>query len=867
MHKLICHRYLFAGLVTATGMAAGMYHVVTHAAEVMMEPVQACVVARDDELTEVNRSKFAQCLGWQADSSLLCRGSYQPIAITPLSDDEVRIMADNASFYRESRSQLSGNVEVQQTGRVVNAQTAYVYRNAKTNQVTKIELLGGVRYLEADRLMIARKATINPQDKSGKVEDVIYRFNSQRRGAILPAWGRASFIERFANKDYFLKQATYTNCAPEDKAWQIEADSIALDDAKAIGVARHAKLLINNWPVFYSPYLSFPTSNARKSGFLMPVVGSSNVGGFDLALPYYWNIAPNYDATITPHLYTNRGLMLGGQFRYLTSNSLGVINGRFLPHDRAFSNFLQMNEVLHPLLRGKSSDRWSFQVQDNTMLSPNLHLGVNFEQVSDDYFLQDFSTNLPILTERQLLRQGDLTYTTDHWLFRGMAQSYQTLHPINQTPIDDVYQRLPQLMAMGAYDELPFHSNVSLLGQFDYFRWPTDNQLKPQGSRFHINPILSLPQMRPWGYFTPSVELVENYYDLNNNSHNVRTNFFDFHRNHFDHHNNLNDFHTHRFQPNNQFNRTIPRYSADGGLYFERSTGFWGRQFTQTLEPRLYYLYVPFSNQTPIPVFDSGYMIFNADQLFRTNRFSGFDRIGDANQLAYALSSRWLSDDSGGEKANVSIGQIRYFSKRRVELCQSITGNCIEDPLTLGFLSPFARYSPIVTRALYHFNTNWIMAGSYVWDPATSATNNGHLNFHYQREPNKIIGVGYTYLVNGDITRIESNKIQINPLHQATFSYAWPFNDKWSTLGAYNYNISKKYEMMSFLGVQYDSCCWAVRLIGGRAFRSLDSQLQPRYNNNVYLQILLKGLGSAGNSDPSSRIRTYLPGYNDSFHN
>lgn len=839
MQKMVFHRFLFAGLIATVGIAIGIYHRATHAAEMMVEPVQACVIARDVELTPALRSQFAQCLGWQnAPSYSLCGGYYTPIIISPLPGDEIRITANNVSLYREGRSELSGNVEVQQAGRVVNAQTAYLYRDAKTNQVTKIELLGEVRYFEANRLMIARKVTLNPQDKSGKIEDALYRFNYNRHGAILPAWGRASLIERFANKDYLLERATYTTCAPEDNAWQIEAEKITLDNANQKGVARNAKLLIHNTPIFYTPYLSFPTSKARKSGFLMPIAGSTNIGGFDIAFPYYWNIAPNYDATITPHYYGRRGLMGEGQFRYLTQNSSGTVEGRFLPHDRAFRHFLTEHELLYPEFADKSADRWSVRLQNSTMLSPDLHLGVHVDQVSDDYFLQDFSSNLAILTQRQLLRQGDLTYSTDHWFFRGMAQSYQTLHPIDETPVDDVYQRLPQLMAYGAYDELPFNASFSLQGQFDNFLWP-GQFLRLDGSRYHLNPGFSLPQIKPWGYLTPRIELVENYYDIRNQPWGISP----------------------------RYNRTIPRYSIDGGLFFERPTSFLYKTYTQTLEPRLYYLYVPFHDQTPIPIFDSANMIFTTDQLFRTNRFSGFDRIGDTNQLSYALATRWLADDTGLEKGSISLGQIRYFSRRRVQLCQSFTDFCIEDPLSLGYLSPDATYSPLVTRGTYHFNPVWVMAGDYAWDPAMRATNNGHVNLHYQRDPNKIIGLGYSYLVNGDITKVAYSNIQDNPLHQASISYAWPFNERWSTLGAYNYNISKRYEMMSFLGIQYDSCCWAVRLMGGRTFRNLDSLARPQYNNNIFFQILLKGLGSAGKGDPASRIVTYIPGYIDKFHN
>ncbi|WP_042239105.1 LPS-assembly protein LptD [Legionella oakridgensis] len=816
-----------------------MHRAPVYAAPLMMEPVQACVINREMPLNAMIRAKFAQCLGWQADHALpRCRGAYQSLSVTPLPEGEIHIQADEASLYAKGRSKLSGNVEVYETQRIVNAQTAYIYRDEQTSQVTKIELLGEVRYLEPDRLMIARKAVINPQDKSGRVEDVLYRFNTQRARAILPAWGRASLIERFANQDYLLRKATYSTCAPQDKAWQIEASELSLDYSNARGVAKNAVLRVRDWPVLYTPYLSFPTSKARKSGFLMPLYGYTNVGGFDFALPYYWNIAPNYDATLIPHVYSRRGLMMGGDFRFLTEKSAGVISGHFLPNDHAFAKFIEDNSSQYPSLRGISNNRWSLLLQEHTQFYPNLRLGIDYQQVSDDYYLQDFSTNLAILTQNQLLREGNLSYTTEHWLFRGMVQSYQTLHPINQSEISDVYQRLPQLLARGAYNDLPFHANFNVLGQLDNFRWPANTLFQPQGPRYHLNPVLSFSEYKPWGYVIPSLQLVENYYNIQYTG-------------------GINS---------QAFNRTIPRYSLDSGLFFERATHWMSSGYTQTLEPRLYYLYVPYHDQTIIPVFDSAYMIFNNDQLFRTNRFSGFDRIGDANQLAYAVTTRWLSEDNGQEKASFSIGQIRYFADRRVQLCYNRNGNCRDTPLMLGYLSPVAKSSPIASRLKYHFNSAWMVTGDYVWDVYTHATNNGYLNFHYQPQGNQIINFGYTYLVDGDITQVANRNIQDNALHQATFSYAWPLSDRWSSLGGYSYNISKRYGMMTFLGVQYDNCCWAVRLLGGRTFKNLaPTTLSPQYSNSVYLQILLKGLGSAASGDPTSVIGSYLPGYSDIF--
>ncbi|MGC1181524.1 LPS-assembly protein LptD [Legionella sp.] len=821
-----------------------IYHTWAYADPVINEPVHACVLARDVDLTDAIRARFAQCLGWKADqSSPICLGSYQPITVAPLATvDELRIMADKAFFYQNKPSILSGHVEIQQTHRIVNAQTAYVYRDPISKQITKIEFLGEVHYLEPDKLVIARKAIINPHNKSGQTEDVLYRFNTNKKHALLPAWGRANLLKKLANSDYLLRRATYTTCAPQDKTWDLEAKSIYIDNKKAIGVARDVKLRIHEWPLLYTPYLSFPTSKKRKSGFLMPVGGYSNTGGFDLGLPYYLNLAPNYDLTLIPHVYTERGVMMGGEYRYLSANSYGVINGTFLPDDAAYRNFLHNNEELFPHLKDNSTNRWSLGILARTEFTPNLRFNVNVQQVSDDYYFQDFSTNLALITQRQLLRQADMTYTTENWVFKGMAQSYQTLHPVNEVPIIDQYERLPQLLARGYYFDLPARANLNVLGQYDQFFWPSTKwgaQIgMPQGPRLHFNPELSFPLRKTWGYITPSVEFVENYYEVNNN---LNPKYVDY-------------------------NRFIPRYSVRGELFFERNFNFMKDSYTQTLEPSVFYLRVPYQDQSAIPIYDTANMIFNVDQLFRTNRFSGFDRIGDANQLTYAITTRWLSEQTGTELANFSIGQIKYFTSRRVQLCRSLTGPCFSNPYEIGQLSPFAATSPIASRAVYHLNSVWEITGDYIWDPATSATNNGNINLHYQPAANSIINFGYSYLVNGDVTAVRNNGATNNALHQAIVAFSLPLNEKWSTIGAYSQNISKRYSMMSMLGMQYDNCCWAIRILGGRAFKNLTASYEPQYNNNVYLQIVLKGLGSVANSDPSGILRTYIPGYNDPFH-
>jgi LPS-assembly protein len=827
------------------------------------ETIKACVIARQLALDSAVRTQIADCIGWNSPPEYpnAC-GIYQPLWVMPLRQPrELHIKADAVKLQATGTSELRGNVSVFKSGQQISADTAYIQRDVKTHRVTDITLLGRVHFIESGRLMWAEKLRLHPNTQSGEVEQVLYRFDWEHKKA-LPAWGRALSVQRLPNQDMVLNNVTYTTCAPHEKAWQIEADEIYLDHEKKTGKAKNALLRVGNWPIAYSPYLSFPTSRERKSGFLLPLVGYTNISGFDIASPYYWNIAPNYDVTIVPHLYTKRGLMLGGEFRYLNELSTGQIMANYLGNDRAFGDFLSQDTAGYPALKALSNNRWSLFARDHTHWNENLAMNINYQQVSDDYYLQDFSTNLALLTENQLLRQGDMSYHMDHWDFYGMLQSYQTLNPINQSPVLPIYQRLPQLAATGYYKDLPLGAEFYLESQFDYFSWPlprnsslvngvhlpeadtlfgmTQISVQPQGPRYHVNPVLTVPLRKPWFYFEPSAQWVGNAYDLRYGG----------------------------ARSSETFHVSLPRYSVNSGLNFERGTQILQHTWMQTLEPRAFYLYVPFQDQSEFPAFDSAYMIFNTDQLFRLNRFSGFDRISDANQLAYALSSRLIDDETGQEKALVTVGQIQYFSQRRVQLCYAVNGQCKDNPMTLGYLSPTASSSPIASHAAYHLNFEWQLSGDYMWNPATHSSNNGDINLHYQPDVNKMIRLSYSYLVNGNIIDVRPfTRLQDTSLNQITLSYGWPLNEKWSTLGAYGYNISKGYDMLGLLGVQYDTCCWAVRLLGGHTFQSLSPiSAHPQYNNNMYVQFLLKGLGSAANSDPSNVIQTYLPGYENIFH-
>lgn len=827
------------GMLFITSLGLSWFGSQAFSRTAVVEVIRACLISRDDVLTPVKRAQIASCLGWQAMPGCgLCEGAYRNY--TPMyriDDDSLRLRANTLNLSETGESVVSGSVLVQDSTRTMNADTAYIYRDVSTKQVNRILLIGNVRYEENGRLMLGRKVDFNPQDKSGFVDDVVYRLATKQANAPLEAWGLASQARREPNEDVLLKRATYTTCKPQDDAWRLEAKQIHISQAKKRGEAWHSVLKWKETPIFYFPYVNFPTTKDRQSGFLMPTAGYSNISGFNLAAPYYLNLAPNYDATITPELFTMRGVMVGGQFRYLSERSGAIAEGSILPHDRAFKKFINNNKAEYPELSNEDLDRWSVRLRDNTELLPSTHFHLDYQSVSDDYYLQDFTTNLALLTERQLLRQADIVSNTEHWNLLGMVQGYQTLQPVNQTPVSDIYRRLPELSAFGHYDSLPAGFEFNILGQYDQYDWPVFTDGKPQGPRWYANPALAKPYENSYFFFKPKLEYVGTHYDVRY----IGT------------------------TPNAVEDRNLPRASLDTGLFFERSLPWSAEQYTQTLEPRLFYLNTPYQNQANIPVYDSAYMIFTTDQLFRNNRFSGYDRIGDSNQLAYAVTTRVRSEHTGMDKATLTVGQMRYFSNRRVFLCQTPTGTCEENPLTLGFLSPTAHYSPLATRGFYRLNRHLSTMADYVYDPAKHGTNNAQWSFTLEKDRKRQIKLGYTYLVNGDITQVGDSPIAAAALNQASVGFTWPVNDRWSSLGVYAYNISKGYEMMSLLGFQYDSCCWATRILGGRSYQSMTEQLRPQYANSIYIQFLWKGLGAVGNNSPTAIIRTFLPGYEDVF--
>lgn len=828
-------------------------------------------------------NELSEQLNWivSNDPHNLCRGYFvEPILdasgqpIVPTNESITNISADSGVFSQKSTSILTGNVVVVQPGRRLLADHAVLYRDSSGKYKTMI-LTGNVRAYQPGQLLIADSGNFNLQTKTGVLQNVKYRTilapDSQVQSHITPisnnqekinatvAWGQANQAFQTQPKHTSYTEATYSTCAPNAVQWKMKASKMNLNKETEYGNVENARLYFKGIPIFYTPYWSFPLTNRRKTGFLFPLYGTTSVSGFQLGLPFYWNIAPNYDDTITPTYYSKRGVLFVNNFRYLTHHSIGSFSGSYMPDDKAFQSFQDTapekyagQPGLNSLLND-SDDRYSFGWHDLTQFTPQWSGLVNYSRVSDDYYLQDFGTMPEQITTNQILQQGQIQYVNTHWTFTGLVEGFQTIHPVNRLFIPNAYNTLPQLTLDGNYPDFWKGLDFNWENQASYFtRSPSPGSVDVNTARFHTLPGLSYPLNWVWGYFTPSMQ-----YDLTNyqlNYANVQSSQI-----------NGAPLPSVVGNPTN-ISRALPIFDIHSGIYLDRDLDIHNQGYDQTLEPELFYLFVPYDNQTQIPIFDSGIIPFDYSQLWDTNRFSGFDRVGDANQLSYAMTTRLINDQTGDEKFRFSLGQIYYFREHQVQLCDQPGGSsdCTDFLTGLGATPDDERVSPIAGSTSYHFNPLWSLNGGYAWDPTVDKSITGSAYFAYSPGFNELLNFGYDYLRNGNVVSSVPGNSE-NNLNQVSVSGAWPVDDRWSTLGIFNYNISQDHPQTYLAGLQYDTCCVDLRFLGGRVFSAINQVGNFEMQNAFYFQIQLKGLGVFGDNSLSSLLTSNIGGYVDPF--
>lgn len=823
------------------------------------------------DTSSLSRESIAEQLGWVNSSANYCGGYYleQPFVypVNPDQKNAVEISSDQTLFSQKSTSVLEGKVTLTREGQQMTANKAYLYRDPETGKLSALEMIGHVNLREPNTLVVAQKGRYNFETKSKSLLDIFYRTTLNGRRPVGPhitpseenktrkitgttAWGTASEISQSQANIYDLYQSNFSTCPPASPAWHVKASHIVLNKDTGRGYATNARIYVKSVPVLYLPYLNFSIDGQRKTGFLWPMIGTSNKWGAYLLAPFYWNLAPNYDTTITPGILTKRGIQLADNTRYLSTIGTGNLQVTVLPNDREFNSFQNttsqnptyansqdtVTQAEYNRLENASDTRKSLIWHDLSHFSPNWSSKVDFNYVGDDYYFNDFGNSLNEVTTNQLLQEGDLFYKNEHWNFTGRVQAYQTLHPVDEDQVYNQYQRLPQLLLSADYPDQPFGLEYFVdneLTHFNIMKNPGTELNMPMGNRMNIQPGISLPLTTPYVYITPRLQLGMTQYQMYQ----------------------LTDTET----PGTK-RRVIPIFDMAMGATFERDFGLFGMPYEQTLEPQAYYTYIPYRNQASIPVFDTTVNTLTYDQLFNYNRFSGIDRIGDANQLGLGVSSRFIDQESGLEKARVGVGDIIYFANRLVTLCNDTS--CSDNPFNHA---NYQRLSPISGMASYSVNPLWSVGANAIWNPVSKQTDNNSVNLHYQSDERHIVNLGYSFARNGDIYSGISTNTSENNLKLTDLSMVWPLTMSVSALGRWSedWHISRLQNLLG--GLQYDTCCWAMRLVGGREFTRLNpNSSTPQYNNEVFIQFALKGLGNIGSGNPSG-ILSNIYGYRTDF--
>ncbi len=446
-------------------------------------------------------------LEWITEPTLRCGGYFKSRQMTFAPN----FVLDNADYVsiRPSGLVAKGHIKARKGYQRFEANNIRIKR--KNNQVEKIHLTGHVSVYEHQQLLKARRVDYFPQTGFGEMTDALYVLNFKHT----PAWGRACLVRRLGPGKLNFHQVSYSTCAPTNISWQIKAREIHLDKKTSTGVARGATLYLGQIPTIYLPYLSFPLDNNRKSGFLIPKVSYNTQNGGVYQIPYYLNLAPNYDATLLPRYFSKRGLMWGGQFRYLVGPTNGALDIAYLPGDRAFKEFKAQNVAQLPSLSDIGDNRYAIKWFSRSSWENGVYLTINYQKVSDDYYLQDFSNNLS-MSSNQLPQQFELGYRNIHWTLSALYGSYQTLHPFNESELIDVYTRSPKLKAYGEYLDLPFNGEFNVLFDFEHLDWRGNNQeVTPEGLRTHTRPELSFNFDSKLATIKPILALPTTYYDLN----------------------------------------------------------------------------------------------------------------------------------------------------------------------------------------------------------------------------------------------------------------------------------------------------------------------------------------------------------------
>ena len=752
----------------------------------------------------------------------------------PTEGDRSKVASDlsarKVSSTDSTHYHLEGEVQLQRLDQLLRADDLTF-----DTETTDYTATGNVRSQDRSMLMSADHARGTGTPSTTYLDHVRYQMLGQRGN------GTAATANMTDPDHGKLSDGTYTTCDPDDVRWHLHASDLDVDYVENVGHAHHATLYYGDVPFFWFPYLKFSLDNERESGFLTPHLGYSVRRGLVVGLPYYLNLAPNYDATIEPRESTDRGPMLAGQFRYLDASDKAQVDFNYVPHDREVDEELAkyaaeqasgQNPIAAPL--DIPHRRYSLRIQDVSVFSPNWGAVVDIKHVSDKQYFQDYGDNLTASATSLLPSSAYLNGRGEWWSASFGGDSAEVTQPYISEAFEP-YERLPRATFVAEHDVFG-DLKAGVNSEYVNFRKSPFHVLGAapdtfqrveaiEGQRVDLYPYLAYP-IETAGYFIrPELGVRYTSYDLHNLAAFAQTN------------------------PgaapftNHTPTRSVPIFSLDAGMIFERQVNLFGNDFSQTLEPRLYYLRVPYRNQADLPIFDTQLPTFDFPSLFRSNAFTGADRQSNANDLTLALTSRLIDSASGDQILSASFGQIRYFDTQRVQLP--------------GYPAVDYSGSDYVAELDLRLSDNWDLKwdqqynpNSRVFDPATAQSIE---NLHHT----DLSAVSVEHRFGGDGILNFSYRFRRGLLEQVDTAALIPLNANWSLVGRYYYSLMNRQLLEAFAGAQYDSCCVAWRVLVRRYVNAIG---QLHADTGLYFEIEFKGLGSTG-SRTENFLRRAILGY------
>ncbi|MCP4878762.1 MAG: LPS-assembly protein LptD [Gammaproteobacteria bacterium] len=707
--------------------------------------------------------------GFTAEDWSLCRiPSFNFIEFEELAADETLIEALSIVSEDNESIRLTGDVSVTRAEQKISADDILYDK-----PTASIEANGNVVFTNADYRLQSPRIELDNQNDRGLFEQP--RFELQNRHAR----GQADKIERLDQYRTRFEDLTYSACDPDDRDWHLRASELEFDYESGLGSTWHTTFYLQEVPFLYLPYFQFPIDDRRMSGILAPTIGYDEADGNTVIVPIYWNIAANHDMTITPAFYSKRSLQLNTENRYLFKTQRGQLDLSYLD-DEDFDD-----------------TRWFKQWQHQSSFAYDVKGDLLLAEVSDEDFFDDFgNVAATYKNTRHLERHVSFVRNGEVWSSELQWQNYQTIDL--DTAIEDrPYNRLPSL----AIDATPesWIENVNTSAHFEWADFDRDNSVT--GRRSNLTTTMSWDASQSWYIFKPELQLAFSDYELEDNP------------------------------GDNTIERALPTLSVDTGLTFERLTGS-RNQWLQTLEPRLYFLHTPFEDQDEIPDFDTSLSSRTYNNLFTNNRFTGADRIGDANQVTFGLASRVFDNDDGSELLNMRLGQIFYFKDRRV----SLDGTRDEEPK-----------SDVISELDIWPAQGLKIAARLVYDQDQSELNDKDLSINYA---NNGIAANFGYYFTDE------------ELEQALASIAYPINERWTVIAKYHRSLLFEKPVENLLGLNYESCCWGLKILAGQTGDEADDFAET--DTSIYFEMTFKGLSQAG-QDVDAQLRGAIPGYEPSF--